>query len=433
MAATVRPPTSSSPVQNIPNISQAFAQVELADGFIYKDRTRSQFLQAKCLDRMQISCVTDGNVAGAWKHREAFLEKTVGDIVANCPRGEKLVVISLGSSRLLMEYLIGKALIAQGFEDISFLLIDPLYVCAQGEEKNLQVLLKQFRGLIEQDYTAAFKRVFPRENIKYLSSARKVETYFPQGAYVALIQSLPPYGADLARLKQCHILDKKREDLLEGMVVPATHANAIAFFPKVMIPEIAKKGVVVGDTLPDGIFSSSKTRAYHYFRWGCRLQSSGACHLIFSGGEECLGTNNEEITGAQLASGVRDVVEKAIGEELSRGYLTQAQMTALLEKVYKVAMDYFPGQLEGFFLADYVADQEDLFSFLSFHAGHPYRKVFTLSQEFAGQGYMKTEEIRDRKEVLQGPIPLAPVEKRGSACGWLWSKLGAWLKWKTSY
>lgn len=116
--------------------------------------------------------------AGQWRNRKVFIKKILNDLLTKCPKDEPLVLISLGSHHLLMEYILGKALIENGFQDITFMLIDPDYIFSDKEQlKIIKHVLTDFRENIESIYFKKFNRPFEKDRIRYLSRAQNISKY----------------------------------------------------------------------------------------------------------------------------------------------------------------------------------------------------------------------------------------------------------------
>jgi hypothetical protein len=344
-----------------------------------------------------LSCTTNSE-AGQWKNRKIFMEKVSANIIAECPKDEPLVLISLGADRLLIEYILGKILIENGFREISFFLVDPSYVFSEGEnQKAINDVLKDFRTGIESIYLNTHKEHFAKERIRYLSRSQNIAKYFPPNSNVAVIESLPPYAELIKDMQKYKVPEKKPEDLLVGgRIVPLSHANAVAFIPNQYAEQLNRSGAKLKDSLPLALFKSAQSKTYFCIDWGCKIQADGTYRLSFSGEEhyfESLGVPKDQ--RVELATGEIvtvdqwiPIIKKSIEhmlfkqiEDITGGtvqkQLSQKNITVLLEKVKQIAMRYMPG-LNCFFLADYVLDRAEAMTFVSSHASLNYRKVFKL-------------------------------------------------------
>lgn len=191
---------------------------------------------AACLNGTPFYCTNDSD-AGKWEHRITFIKEVITDVLDNCPKDQPLVFVSLGSAKLLMEFLTAKALIENNFEDIYFYLIDPSYVF--GTSKNLEVsrtLRLKFIELTKAAYFDKWKKMLPEGNLKFLSRAQNLSKYFPKGANVVLIESLPPYAEIVKGIKvnkQIRQIDRKPKEYFAGSkFVDQPHANSLAFFQR---------------------------------------------------------------------------------------------------------------------------------------------------------------------------------------------------------
>lgn len=364
----------------------------LLDGVVYYQSLRGTSL----------SCIIEQEVA-RWENRKLFIEHVVKDIITNCPKNEPLVFISLGSDRLLTEYIMGKLLIENGFTQISFLLVDPAYAFSDlntlGE---LKISLEDFRKNIEDVYQKSTKGAFPKEQIRYLSRSQNISKYFPPNANVVVVESLPPYSAILAENQKYKAPEKSPQDLLAGSyLVPPGHANTIALIPEDVVENISKAGAKLKSFLPSPLFKNDSS--YSYIDWGCKIRSNGTYSLSFSGEDYylkhlCRSLNIPPTKPIKLSSGetvqvgewilaLRAAIEKMLSQDIKsiknddpQKQLSQANITALLEKVQKVATLYLP-RIHCFFSADYVVDREEAMNFIAAHAGHHYRKIFTLTAD----------------------------------------------------
>ncbi|MBS4168322.1 hypothetical protein [Parachlamydia sp. AcF125] len=351
----------------------------------------------------QLSCVT-GTEAGQWKNRKIFIEKVAADIIAQCPKDEPLVFISLGADRLLTEYILGKTLIENGFGQISFLLVDPAYIFSEREElKVRRQVLKDFREKIESVYLRTYQEHFAKERIHYLPRSQNIAKHFPSSANVVVIESLPPYAEIMKDIQKYHMEEKEPKDLLAGSrITPPSHANAVAFIPASYVRQLKQVGVTLRDSLPLAIFES--VQSYFYMDWGCKIQPDGTYRLSFSGEKHYLeGMGISKNDKIQLESGeiiqagqwvpiLRTALEKKLSEQIERikegnlqKRLSPENLTMLLEKVKEVATLYMAG-IGCFFLADYMLDREEAMEFIASHAGHHYRKAFSLLAD-ANTGY----------------------------------------------
>lgn len=153
-------------------------------------------------------------------------------------------------------------------------------------------------------------------------------------------------------------------------------------------------GARLTDSLPLAIFKCAQSN--FYLDWGCKIKSDGTYSLSFSGDEYYLKSlrispdnpiklaTGEDIQAGQWIPTIKRSIETTLSEQIenikgndSQKLLSQENMTMLLEEVKKIVTLYMPG-ISCFFSADYVLDFDAVMSFLSKHAGHHYRKTFSL-------------------------------------------------------
>lgn len=337
--------------------------------------------------------------AGKWENRIAFIKKVVEDAVLNCPKDEPFVFVSLGSNRSLIEFLIGKALIENGFREISFFLIDPAYIFSEPAElQSMKKALSDFRTHIGSVYSATWNEPFPENQIHELSSAQDISKYFPPYANVTVIESLPPYTQSLNYIKKWKLELKPEEVFIGSLFVPPDQANAVAFLPKTCIEKCRMQGIKFDgfNGLPVVVFQSPSSQSYYCLDWGCKIQTDGSYLVSFFGAEGyCSGFPISAQDELALPSGdvisfdqwipmtqraLEDMLSKhieALKQDNPQKKLSQSEKSTLLEKVKQTLSDYIP-DMEFFYLADYGADRTEMLSFLSSHASHHYRKVFAL-------------------------------------------------------
>lgn len=357
------------------------------------------------------SC-TVSSEAARWDNRKIYIKNILSDIIANCPKDEPLALVSHGSDRLLIEYILGKVLIEQGFSKISFFLIDPMYVFSNSEERNtINELLNNFREKIESIFLESCKEHLSKERIKFLSRAQNITKYFTQDhPNVVLIECLPPYSESIKDMKKYRAPEKTALELMVGSCfVPSSKANSITF-----IPIHYAKLLNLSPTdraLPLAIV---KLESYYYLDWGCKIQSDGTFHLSFSGQENYLRSlgipDNRQMkleTGEIIP--IKDwipTIKNAINKELilqieqikvndsGKKELSQEKVTSLLEKIKEIVTLYMPG-IQCFFSADYTLDHLDLITFLTEKAGHHYRKIFTLEADAENRFRITANEINN--------------------------------------
>ena len=211
--------------------------------------------------------------AGSLENRKTFIEQIFNDICINCPKDEPLILVSLGSDRLLIEYILGYSLIENGFANLSFFLVEPAYLFSgEDNKKELEKVRKNFCSKISAAYSNKNNRPFPEESVRFLSRAQNLSKYFSENANVALIESLPPYGEAMKDFRKYKVEIKTKDLLAGGMIVPSTHANAIAFIPKTYANKYSESGVTFR-ALPHSVFQLGQE--HFSIDWGCKIESNG--------------------------------------------------------------------------------------------------------------------------------------------------------------
>jgi hypothetical protein len=353
------------------------------------------------LEGMNLSCPTHVE-AGRWKNRIEFIKAVVTDLLLTCPKDKPIALISTGSALLLMEYLIGKALIENGFSKLSFFLIDPFY--SEDEEKetyesafaDFQTFLNKVNG-----------ENFPKERIHKLSRVQNLPEHFPSETNVVWIESLPPCSKIISDIKGYRMEEKTRDELLVGSAICSSsdQANAIAFIPQNYFKDEDVKfesKLKNLNSIPFIPFETSSEK-YYYIDWGCKIFSDWTYSLIFSGEQDwCQNYNLDDDlfilpSEDEITNGWVPETKKAIEEELdkqieemklkdSQTEFNQENRKILLEKIKKVAKDYIKG-VQCFFLSDYAVDRKDLVSVLSSQKNREYSKVWTLDADPGYKGY----------------------------------------------
>jgi hypothetical protein len=353
-------------------------------------------------EEMPLSCATN-KPAGQWDNRRDFIEQVVMDLVvySNCPKDKPMALISTGSGLLLIEYLIGKTLIENGFLNLSFFLIDPLYDRLENEKK--QQLTEDFQTLLNK----VKDKDFPENRIHYLSRVQNFPKDFPSETNVVWIESLPPCSKIISDIKGYRMEEKTRDELLVGSAICSSsdQANAIAFIPQNYFKDEDVKfesKLKNLNSIPFIPFETSSEK-YYYIDWGCKIFSDWTYSLIFSGEQDwCQNYNLDDDlfilpSEDEITNGWVPETKKAIEEELdkqieemklkdSQTEFNQENRKILLEKIKKVAKDYIKG-VQCFFLSDYAVDRKDLVSVLSSQKNREYSKVWTLDADPGYKGY----------------------------------------------
>lgn len=328
--------------------------------------------------------------AGQWENRKIYMEQVFADLIAHCPKDEPLVLISFGSDRLITEYVLGQSLIENGFRQILFFLIDPSYTFSEkASQKSLNQAIKDFRQRLEIVNFSINHQPLAKEAIRFFSRCQNVSKYFPDGANVVVIESLPPHAYPMKQMVDKKLTIKPMEDLLLGShLVPSDHANAVTFIPGQFKDKMRSSGIKCENALPLTVVHPPKPHSEFYFDWGCKIQQDGTFRISFTGVQEFLKTLNvneeKHLKHQNSLAGMKNCVEWTLHQEIGhlRGdqparQLAQAEITSLLEKVVRISQDFLPG-LNCYYSVDYVFDRKDALRYLSAHAGHHYRKMFSL-------------------------------------------------------
>lgn len=334
-------------------------------------------MEAMCLTGSNLSC-SIAMEPGKWEHRKEFIEKIVFDILAHCPVDEPLVIVSLGSSRLLMECILAQLLIGYGYK-LKFLLVDPAYKLSN---QDLNASLQSFRIGTEMKHLQAHKEPMPEGSIRFLSRCQNLTKYFPAQSNVVVIESLPPYGENIACLEKNNLEKKDPLHLLVGSrLVPMNSANSIAFFPQALAKAMDFTESTIIDCLPLKAFTIEATEHHFYIDYGCKIQSDGSYFLSFNGLEESyqvIGGIEPQVPQIKEAVDAMLVKEiETIKSSRSVKVLTHEEISGLIEKVKDVFVTFLPDS-QWYTMSDYAVDRNETMAHIREHASHRYRKNFTL-------------------------------------------------------
>lgn len=409
-ASSVSSPFSTSGAALLtPSVSSQVKWSELT----FQEAQNHEMALLKYLKGTNLFC-TISMEGGQWDYRKKFIDAVAADIIANCPKDEPLVLVSLGADRLLMEYILGKTLIENGFHQISFYLVDPAYLLSSDSIKEeLEMVRNQFRALIEVVYLKSCGKILSKEEVRFFSRGINIQKYFPKGANVALIESYPPYQKTVKDLNAYQVEQKLPEDLMAGgYIVEVKDANAVAFMPASHL-SIYEKNCKLYGGLPTALLPLGSD--HYLLDWGCKIRSDGSYRLSFSAEKEyprfiAENVNKPLETKIEIVKGIAvqiqewvSVTQEAIKKDLDQQMamikkirpgqsLSQSNITELLKRIVAIASKYMPG-IGSFYTADYSMDREEVLSFLAFHAGHHYRRTFLLMADFKEDFRMTTPEI----------------------------------------
>lgn len=320
-----------------------------------------------------------------WQTHKMFLEKLLNSVIAECPKDEPLILISLGSGGLLIEYLLGKVLVQEGF-NIQFRLVDPEY----GDSLNREDLVLRLNHFIEA-IRCVDERRFNSNTIKFFARAQDIFNDFTEGANVVVVETNPPHATLNSGYDQ--------EKLICGSYqVPKETANSLAFFPDFVADVIKKSpGFPSHSCLP--LYKLKMIRSCFDFDWGCKIAQDGSYSINFLGdrfildffksiNEIIVQTNHsndsEEMYNLEAyVSFLKIGLEEIIRLEVSKfknadKELSQEDIASILQEVEAFIREVLP-KPTFFHLADYCIDRKETLSWLSLKAGYHYRKSFVLS------------------------------------------------------
>jgi hypothetical protein len=327
------------------------------------------------------------------ENRLDFIKKIVGDIHQKCSKNEEIVLISMGCDHLLMEYLIGRALIENGYQKISFQLIEPTFRFTTLPPKHVQKVRDEFNKWIGKAYAVKWNQPLPKDSIHYSPRAESVKNHFKNSPNVAFIECFPPTTV-LKNSMTCHIAIKPEELFTGSTFVPYEQANAITFIPKALVQQYKQAGIKLDHSLPFIGFKNAQG-VTSCVDWGCKIYPDGKFFLNFFGaqdyyGEMSLGNFNvtfpdgKRVPFNQLMKELKDLIEKTLKIKIDilktdhpDRKLSQAEITTLLLSVTEQVADLELGW-SIFFTADYAVDRSGLVEFLSKNASQHYRKAFSL-------------------------------------------------------
>jgi hypothetical protein len=325
--------------------------------------------QEKYLEGSALSCDISPEV-GSWENRKIFLETMGNRVMQHCKQHEKLVIVSLGSNMLLMEYLFALWLFQKGYDNVFFFQIDSSYRFFPDAAK---VLLSDFRNKMSDAYQNTFHTPLPVERIHNFTNVSKVSKYteiFNEKPHVLLMECMPPdavkFGPELR-------YEGKRVFVGSGRV-PREEANTVVFLPDVMANIFEEQGQEVACWPIFPVNISSKGGGF-LLNWGCKIYDDGKFLVTFSGSQEIYKDKPES------ADFFKDIEFKLgqwfkeqiaiIRQDTPKRRLTQAEKTLLLESAVLQVSVFL--QMTPYYLTDYEIDRTTLRSFLSEHAGNQFR------------------------------------------------------------
>jgi hypothetical protein len=173
---------------------------------------------------------------------------------------------------------------------------------------------------------------------------------------------------------------------MTGLVVPEKEANALMFIPRGNAAAQTESGARLRITVPFAIHKTS-TNIFYANNWGCKICKNGSYRVSLHGAKTYFDDNLFKNLTITLKSGetfalknvvpiVQGKVEALLQREANKP-LTQPQVTSLLQRVQNIFDEHIPG-LDTFYLADFWLDKTFALDYLANHAGHTYRKHFSL-------------------------------------------------------
>lgn len=313
-----------------------------------------------------------------WENRLRYIETVIKDVMTNCPNDKPLTIVSQGSDRLAIEYLLYLALFKMGYSNLSIIPIDPRYKYLPDEElKVINSTLKEFREAISNLNGTGFNQ----DRIRFLSSTKNVEKYFSQQSNVIVIDCFPPYSKTLEHdLIKANLKPANKETFIAtNYIVPSSDiANGIAIFPDFVNPVRYEQRT----TVPLVTFNQGQ----FYIDCGCKIKPDGTYSVFFNQIEDYF----ERLYGSDDASKssgissykkieeeIRNMLDSQIKEMKRDGIteLNQKQIGLLLDEVKKIAESH---QAQTRFVTDYSLDQDAMVSYLAKNAGD-YAKLFRHS------------------------------------------------------
>jgi hypothetical protein len=326
-----------------------------------------------------------------WENRVTLLNTILADLTAKCQKEEPLTIISLGSERMLMEYVLLKGIYEAGFKQTTIYLIDPLYKFANNEElKILETIREKFCEKVSQIYKKVFNEKLPINQVKFLSRMTNLQTYFSKESHIAILESIPPYGEMLNAVSLYKLPEKQENQFFVGsFIVPEENANAVSFLPKKVKEEIIEKHPSTCK-LPFTLFKNEHSFGLDA---GCKIYNDGSYYLSFYGLADYFKAQPTDQRNRWTCEKIDQLIEKAKLEidhlllknqescRESGSLMNQNEKTELLKNVIVLLQNHLGfGFFEAIYLADYHVDKIEMLSDLKYQvdADHRYGKIFTL-------------------------------------------------------
>lgn len=320
-------------------------------------------------DEMRISAASVPFAGGSWEARKNFLNCVLEHILQTHAKQEPLSVISLGSSNLLMEYLLAIELMERGYSQVSYFFVDPGYRFGHSTplcEPTVAQHLGAFRKHVEGLYMKKYAKELPDGSIRFISRAPNVCRYIPKSQPVVLIESLPVYAQPNATIVSNGLQPLDSQDIIGGgFVVPveSDHMNTFALLPArdeisdiCIIPSLALEG-----------------EGGNPFLWnaGVKIQKNGSYIVHMQGIEESL----PKLAGKQLAESLRQQVRWYLDQTIARiqqgnpnRQLTDSEVAYVIKGIVQkgnvpcMSLIQESGMCRFFYAIDYTADRKDMLS-----------------------------------------------------------------------
>ncbi|MCX6987583.1 MAG: zinc finger MYND domain-containing protein [Chlamydiae bacterium] len=302
---------------------------------------------------------------GTWPARQELLDSILEHILKRHPRAQPLSLISLGSADLLMEFLLAKQLMIEGYNDIEYLFVDPAYKFSS--DKDIKGLIKQCKDGLSQVYETRNGSKLADTAIRFLSRAQNACKHIGDRA-VIIMESLPPYAkpnSDLViqGLPQC----ASQRMIAGGFIVkqsnPIMNSFALLFDHGKHAGKLAEQ-IRTLPVIPLMVWQGSEGK-YH---WDCgvKVYADGSYDIQMDGVEENF--------NSELRDAVRYAFEKYLVQSIGDikkidpdRDLSDAEVSKIIKglgdlEAVKAIQKSRPDQYSVLYGIDYMADRRDMLS-----------------------------------------------------------------------
>lgn len=319
--------------------------------------------------QIRVSAASVPSAGGSWEARKDFLNYVLEHILKTHPQQEPLSVISLGSSNLLMEYLLAIELMERGYSQVSYFFVDPGYRFGHSIpfcELTVAQHLGAFRKHVEGLYMKKYAKKLPDGSIHFISRAPNVCRYIPKSQPVVLIESLPVYAQPNATLVSNGFQPFNSQDIIGGgFVVPveSDQMNTFALLPArdeisdiCIIPSLALEG-----------------EGGNLFLWnaGVKIHKNGSYIVHVQGIEESLPKSADKQLAEELRQQLRSYLDQTIAR-IQQGnpnrQLTDSEVAQVIKGIMQkgnvpsMRLIQESGMCRFFYAIDYTADRKDMLS-----------------------------------------------------------------------